>query len=140
MEDMYIRAGINILGNVLEKATEYGVYYMTLCNRNTLTSQDIKYGLRYSVRNLENIRDMTTTIEELLEDDEEDDEEEWEDDEDEFQRYEGDDVKCLAMNECYDTWDDWIPVTPAEILLKKSIDKIGNVQASEEDLLLADSE
>jgi histone H3/H4 len=144
MEDAYLRAGINILGNVLEKATENAVYYMIQCDRNTLTSDDMKYGMRYAVRTMGEMSVDTPQIvrDMMIEEEEEDEEsdEEYEDDEDDFSRYQGDDEKCIAMNEYYDSWDAWEPETPAERLLKKSIDKIGDVQGSEEDFLLDDSE
>lgn len=64
---------------------------------------------------------------ELLESDEEEEDDEIEivpDDEDPFTRYQGtEDDLALRMNECYDTWAEWEPSNPAEMSLKKSIDK-----------------
>lgn len=42
-------------------------------------------------------------------------------DEQAFTLYEGDDPTCLAMNACNASWADWVPESPAEILMKAAV-------------------
>ena len=47
------------------------------------------------------------------------------DEEDEpFTRYQGDDELMNRVNECYDTWDQWEPQTPLEMIVKSSADNV----------------
>jgi len=131
MEDAYISAGLNVFAHVMEKATEFSVLYMKECKRNTLTKEDIEYGMKYVAMHIDDIN-MNSELPECLQDimndeEEEEEEEEEEGEEDEWSRYEGDNPICQAMNHSVDTWDDWVPDTPVECLLKKSIDRTGNV-------------
>ena len=79
------------------------------------------------------------TIQELSEnyiedDDDSEDEEEWETDSEgivddsennDFTRYSGTDELMVKMNECFDSWSEWIPETPLEASLKNAVDKAG---------------
>jgi hypothetical protein len=146
MDDKVLKAGVNIIGHVMEQAVTWGAYYMDKCNRTTLTATDINYGMKYAARNVHQTCNADTTpdiINDIMnEEEEEEDEDEWEEceeDDESFVRYIGDDEICIAMNACYDSWDSWVPESYAESLLKKSIDKVGDDQ-TEEGLLLADTE
>ena len=50
-------------------------------------------------------------------------EEEEEEEEEEFTRYEGDDEQMKLVNEMSDTWDEWEPDNPMQIMLKMAIDR-----------------
>jgi len=53
----------------------------------------------------------------------EDEEEESEDPEEAWTRYEGDDPQLVLVNECADTWESWVPESPAEEALKDAVEK-----------------
>ena len=48
-----------------------------------------------------------------------------EEEEEPFTRYEGDDPQLVLVNEMNDTWDEWEPDTPMQIMLKMAIDNQG---------------
>jgi hypothetical protein len=82
--------------------------------------------MRYSARNILG-RYTQSFFPEIYEEDDTDDEEdeltgEDETPEDAFTRYQGTEKDFLEMNECFDTWDSWVPESPAEIMLKNAID------------------
>ena len=125
VEDQIIENGINILQPVMEAAVVLAGFYAASCKRSTVTKEDIEFGMKYAARNVTGTH-VGSLYPEAYEDDDEDDEEDEEEDEDEleevFQRYDGADEKCKAMNECVDTWASWEPSTPAEIMLKRAVD------------------
>jgi hypothetical protein len=69
----------------------------------------------------------------IYEEDEE--EEEWETDSEgiaavdlegnEFTRYTGTDELMVKMDECFDSWNEWVPDSPLEASLKNAVDKAG---------------
>ena len=108
----------DILIPVMEFAVYAAAKYANACTRNTVTATDMEYGLKYAARNY-----IGRQIGSHFSDSDSDSEsEEYESDEDEFTRYQGTDGSIQAMNECYDTWDEWVPETPAEIMIKNAID------------------
>lgn len=113
-------AAIEILVPVMEFAVYSAAKYANACGRNTVTAMDMQYGMKYAARNY-----VGRQIGSHFSDDEESDDEsisEYESEEDEFTRYTGKDEIIQAMNACFDTWDEWAPESPAEIMLKRSID------------------
>lgn len=133
-EESLTSAAIDIFLPVLESALIYASHYCKSTGRNTVTSDDMKYGWRYAARvTLGN--KLGSFFPEIYEDGEDDidEEEDWadmvEDDDEPFVRYDGDCDKksqdhdlLLKMNEVHDTWDAWEPETPAERMIKNAID------------------
>lgn len=122
---------MNIFLPVLESSMIYAAHYCKATGRNTVTSEDMKYGWRYAARvTLGN--KLGSFFPEIYEDsdDEEEQKESWADMADEvddndepFVRYTGNcDDLLLKMNEVHDTWDSWEPETPAERMIKNAID------------------
>lgn len=121
---------------VMESATVLGSHYAKACGRDTVTAQDVQIGLMYAARNVAG-KQIGSLFPEIY--DEEDSDEEWEEVEDEeerarieaeevdeeeepFTRYTGDEEMYVKMNECFDTWEDWVPETPLEQTLKSAVD------------------
>ena len=131
-EESLTSAAIDIFLPVLESAMIYASHYCKATGRNTITSEDMRYGWRYAARvTLGN--KLGSFFPEIYEEEDSDTEEEdWADmvdEEDEpFMRYTGDCDKSqdhellLKMNEVYDTWDSWEPETPAERMIKNAVD------------------
>jgi hypothetical protein len=126
-EETLTSAAIDIFLPVLESAMIYASHYCKGTGRNTVTSDDMRYGWRYAARvTLGN--KLGSFFPEIYESDEDEEEEDWADmvdeEEEPFVRYTsstGDPV-LLKMNEVHDTWDAWEPETPAEKLIKNAID------------------
>lgn len=132
---------------VMESATVLGSHYAKACGRDTVTAQDVQIGLMYAARNVAG-KQIGSLFPEIYDEDSDEDEdweeeEEWEEDPDDeaeqarleadqaeevdeeeepFTRYTGDEEMYVKMNECFDTWEDWVPETPLEITLKGAVD------------------
>lgn len=127
MEEEIIQAGINIITPVLESAIVLAGNYAKMSGRDTLTGTDLEYALKFCARHVTG-KHIGTMFPELQQ--ESDSESDGEDsdagsvdsEEPPFTRYSGDDETLNRVNECYDTWDDWMPLNPTEEMLKKSID------------------
>jgi hypothetical protein len=119
---------LEIFKPVMEAHIILAAHYVKACGRKTITGKDLEYGWKYAARNVTG-RQIGALYPEVWADEEEEEEEEEElevvpDDDEPFVRYIGtDDDMALKMNECYDTWTEWEPSSPAEESLKKSIDK-----------------
>jgi histone H3/H4 len=115
----------DILLPVLEASMVYACHYCKATGRETVTSTDVQYGLKYATRVILG-KKIGSIFPEIYVNEDDSDEEPVEvvDDEDEpFVRYTGDEAVYNEMNRVVDEWDQWIPESPAEILLKNSIDK-----------------
>ena len=130
-----------MLALFMTNAVKDALTYAELSNRNHVTKEDIRYGLRYEVfefLNTENlidkVNDMNDELDEMDED--EDDYEDLDDvivnDQDlvPFKRIDdtsnldGEELDFVnKMNNYYDNWDNWIPDTPMLQILKNAIDK-----------------
>jgi len=117
-----MEAAMNIFIPVYESAVILAAHYAKACGRSTVTATDIQYGFRFAARNVTG-KQLGTLFPELNDSDSDEEMEEMEEDDEPFTRYEGSDEQLLKVNECYDTWAEWEPETPAEKSLKKSIDK-----------------
>jgi len=125
---------------VMESATVLGSHYAKACGRDTVTAQDVQIGLMYAARNVAG-KQIGSLFPEIYDEEDSDEEEEWEedpddeaeqarleeaeevdDDEEPFTRYTGDEEMYVKMNECFDTWEDWVPETPLEFTLKGAVD------------------
>lgn len=124
MEDEIINSAIDIITPVMESAMILAGEYMKMCNRETLTSFDIQYAMKYCARNVVG-REIGTLFPDLEGDSEEESESDLDivDEEDEpFVRYSGDNQLMNDINQAVDTWSEWIPLVPMERMLKDSID------------------
>lgn len=123
MEEQIIQTSIDILLPVMESAIVLGGNYAKMSGRDTLTGTDLEYALKFCARNLVG-KHIGTMFPEIQDDsdDEETVDSQLEQEEPPFTRYTGDDETLNKVNECYDTWDDWVPINPTEEMLKKSID------------------
>ena len=122
MEEEIIQAGINIITPVLESAIVLAGNYAKMSGRDTLTGTDLEYALKFCARHVTGKHSGTLFPELQQESDSESDGEDSDAEEPPFTRYSGDDETLNRVNECYDTWDDWVPLNPTEEMLKKSID------------------
>jgi hypothetical protein len=122
-------AAMDIFMPVYESAIVLAGNYASKCGRTSVTAQDLQYGWRFAARNVVG-KQIGSLYPEIYDEEstDEDEEEETDEAEEPFSRYEGHDEMCVKMNECYDTWNNWIPETPVEHALKKSIDKARDVQ------------
>jgi len=125
MEDEIIQAGINIITPVFESAIVLAGNYAKMSGRDTLTATDLEYALKFCARNVVG-KHMGTLFPDIQDDSDPDSDPDSDSDSDSeeppFTRYSGDDETLNRVNECYDTWDDWVPLNPTEEMLKKSID------------------
>lgn len=112
-------AAIDIIVPVMEFAMYSAAKYANACGRNTVTAMDMQYGMKYAARNYVGKQIGSHFSDE---DESESESESYESEEDEFTRYTGDDDIINDMNRCFDSWNEWAPECPAEIMLKKSID------------------
>jgi hypothetical protein len=122
MEEQIIQAGINIITPVLESAIVLGGNYAKKSGRDILTGMDLEYALKFCARNVIGKHTGTLFPELTEESDEVESDNESESEEPPFTRYTGDDETLIKVNECYDTWEEWVPLNTTEEILKKSID------------------
>jgi len=113
---------------VMESATVLASHYAKACGRDTVTAYDVQMGLMYAARNVAG-KQVGSLYPEIYEDEEEWEEveevEEVEEGEEPFTRYTGSEELFTKMNECFDTWAEWVPETPLEISIKNAVDKAG---------------
>lgn len=109
---------------VMESAVVLASHYAKACGRDTVTGQDMGYGLMYAARNVTG-RQIGSLFPEIYdsESSDESDVEVVEDDDEPFTRYSGEEDLYVRMNECADTWDTWEPESPAEQALKNAVNK-----------------
>ena len=129
MEDDYIKTAIDLITPVMEGAMIAAAHYAKACGRNTVTAEDVKYGMRYCAQTVAG-KQVGTMFPELQDDDDDDDDEaddieEVDEDDEPFTRYSGDDDIMNAMNKAYDEWETWEPYSPLEKMLKSAIDNSG---------------
>tara|TARA_B110000495_G_C23029321_1_gene612482 strand:- start:267 stop:770 length:504 start_codon:yes stop_codon:yes gene_type:complete len=126
--------------NAVTNATEYSI----ICKRNGITKEDIRYALIFEVFEFLKNPNLTTDIKNMEEElecmDDEDEEENWEDINDQsnivpddevevFKRIEINDVDeenkdfVTKMHTYYDNWEEWVPQTPIEKILRDAINK-----------------
>jgi histone H3/H4 len=134
-----------MLGLFTTNAIKNAARYVRYSGRNGITEIDINYALKYEVFEFlkrPNILEEFKKYKEDVSDDEMDDglddglddemDDELDDDTqiDEFSRINDDKIGnenkefIEKVHNYFDTWDDWIPSTPLEVILKNAIDKI----------------
>lgn len=130
MENQIIQASLDVLLPVMESAQVLAGEYCNACNRKTVTGEDLKYTMRYAAMNITG-RQTGSLFPEIYEQESDSDEEcdfEVVDEDDEpFTRYSGDSQLMNDINNAHDIWDSWVPNSPAETLLKSSINKVHGV-------------
>jgi len=123
-------AAMDLFLPVMESATVLAAHYAKACGRNCIMAEDMSYGLMYAARNVTG-RQVGSLYPEIYEESDEEsgtdsdpDSGDSDEEEDPWARYEGtDDDTAHKMNECADTWDQWVPTSPAERALKNAVDK-----------------
>lgn len=128
MEEQIIDAAFDNITPVIESSVILAGEYCKKCGRTVMTDMDMQYAMRFAARNVAG-RTQGPLFPELMEeaedvdsDEEFSDLEEVDEEEEPFTRYQGDDPQMNAINECYDTWDSWVPASPLEKMLKSAID------------------
>ena len=118
------QALIGILLPVLEKSMLLAAEYSKACGRNTVLPEDMEYAMKYCVMYTvgENIGSLFPEIYDEESSDEEDIEEVPPEECPPFEPYTGDDDIFRRMNEAHDRWDQWVPQSPVEEMLKNAID------------------
>ena len=123
MAEQIIQASTHIIMPVMESAIVVGGEYAKKTGRDTLTGKDLEYAMKFCARYVTG-KHIGTIFPELQYDSDEgsNSSDAGSDEEPAFTRYTGEDETLRKVNECYDTWDDWVPLNPTEQMLKKSID------------------
>jgi hypothetical protein len=117
------QSAVDIFLPVFESSVVLAAHYAKATGRDTVTAQDVCYGLMYAARTVMG-RQFGSLFPEVYESDSDEEDEEEESEEPEWIRYEGtDNEHAVKMNECADTWDAWEPESPAERALKKAVNK-----------------
>ena len=124
MEEQIIDTALNLLTPVIESAMIIAGNYSKSCERNIVTSLDVQYAMKYCAMNLVG-KHIGTLFPELHDISDSSSEESFDEDDegDEFTRYCGHDELLNDVNKAYDTWDQWEPSNPTEMMLKNAINK-----------------
>jgi len=127
-EQNFVDTAIQLLLPVLEKSMILAADYSKACDRDFVTSWDLKYAMRYCTQHVLG-RVQGSLFPEIYEDDSDsygsgdDALDIVQENEDSFTRYTGDDPFYNKMNDAFDGWDNWEPQSPMENILKDAIDK-----------------
>ncbi len=125
MNDATIHSAMELITPVVEGAMVAAAHYAKACGRKTVATADIQYGMRYCAQTVAG-KHVGTLFPELQDSDGDDDDgsdiEAVDEGDEPFTRYAGDDEIVLAMNKAYDAWDEWVPYSPLEKILKAAID------------------
>jgi hypothetical protein len=139
-----------IMNKYMTNAIDYAVMYCKASGRDTLTSTDIEYALKFQAHEFEITDELIEECEKEFAsvkktcwaDVEESDDDECEtgsetddecetgsetDDDEQFERCEGDQVAnetIAKMNKYHDDWNEWVPQTDTHKSIKNSIDKV----------------
>jgi hypothetical protein len=124
MEESIQQSAFDIFVPVMESATILAAHYAKTCGRDVVLAEDMKLGLMYAARNVTG-KQTGPLYPEVWDEEEEDEESQSDSDQEdpEWVRYEGPDDMATKMNECADSWDSWVPESPAESALKNAVDK-----------------
>ena len=122
-EESQQNALIGILLPVLERSMVLAAEYSKACGRDTVLPEDMEYAIKYCAMYTvgQNIGSLYPEVYDSDSSDEEDLEEVEPEDCPPFEKYSGDDTTFRQMNEAYDRWDQWIPQSPVEEMLKNAI-------------------
>lgn len=128
LAQQYMTTMIDIMTPVLEKSMLIACEYCKACGRDVVTSQDVEYAMKFCAMHKVG-EDIGSLFPEIYADSDDDDDESIEevgdDDCPAFTRYSGNDPVLLKINEAYDQWDEWVPQSPAEEMLKNAVNSNG---------------
>ena len=131
-----------LLDKFMKSSIKIAIKYAHCAQRDTITGIDTIYALKYNAR-------MFSTNHCVYDDNNEDDDDNNEDDDDNnededdndemhvdyehlFTRADDGSEFVNLVNRCHDTWDTWIPETPIEESLKRSVDFVtGTIKLSD---------
>jgi hypothetical protein len=125
IESSLMRRIESLLYTFMERATVHAATYVTEGNRNTLTTMDMIFGLKYCAHTFFHEDDFEASVDANLAQD--DDEATDDDDEtdDPFVRNEtSTNPLVVKMNHYADEWDTWCPTDEVEVMVKRAIDKM----------------
>jgi len=123
----YATSMIDIVTPVFERSILIACEYCKATGRETLTPEDVEYATKYCAMNVVGNHIGSFFPEVYDEEDDEDSlEEVCDDDCPPFIRYSGDEQKFLKVNEAHDRWNEWIPQSPVEEMLKNAINSNGS--------------
>jgi len=113
---------------VIETAVVVAAEYATACGRASFVQRDVEYGMKFAARTVVG-NQIGTFFPEVYEENESDDdelqaamagvaasEEPW-------TRYEGADERLRLVNTLVESWDEWVPETPADRIIKRCVDQ-----------------
>ena len=122
-EESQQNALIGILLPVLERSMVLAAEYSKACGRDTVLPEDMEYAIKYCAMYTvgQNIGSLYPEVYDSDSSDDEDLEEVEPEDCPPFERYSGDDTTFRQMTEAHDRWDQWIPQSPVEEMLKNAI-------------------
>jgi hypothetical protein len=119
-------AAFRLLTPCLEAAAMVASEYARACGREVMTSRDFACGLKFAARHVLGRQTESFFTDEEMDEGEEEEEEEaaltMDEGEEQWTRYEGGDARMQLVNQAVDTWDDWVPSSPVEWALKRSVD------------------
>ena len=119
-------AALEIITPVLESSMILAAEYAKKTGRDSITSLDLEYAMKYCARYTvgKAVGSLFPEVYDESESDEDEDIEIVDEDleENQFRRYEGDDPFMAGVNAAFDTWDEWTPTNLVEQLLKNSIE------------------
>ena len=123
--NQYITTMIDILLPVMEQSMLYAGEYAKGCGRDIILPEDVEYAIKYcAMCRVGQI--VGSTMPEIYDDSESDSDESSVEDVSpeecpEFIRYSGEDHLLTEINQARDSWENWIPQSPAEEMLKNAI-------------------
>ena len=121
----FVDTAMDIVMEMLSKSTVLAGYYVKACGRNTLTSYDLNYCMKYTSRNFQSTPEFMDQFDSDSDSDEEVSDIETVDEDDEpFVRYSGREKLYKSINIAYDTWDQWTPTSPIQKRFKDAVDNI----------------
>ena len=146
-DEKYIASLLTLFtSNAIINASEYS----TICGRNGITKEDVKYALIFEVfeflKNpniISDLQEIEKDIETEMDNEDDDDDQNWEDVEDSSNIVDDTDIESFSritqtkfntldnsdkefvikIHKYYDGWDNWVPTNKLEEILKNAIDK-----------------
>jgi hypothetical protein len=119
----YIKGMTDIMLPVMEQATLLAGEYCKACGRDVILPEDMEYAMKYCAMYTVG-QQIGTYFPEIYETDD-DDEDDIEDVEPEdcppFVEYSGEDSRFIQMNDAVKRWENWVPQSPVEQMLKNAI-------------------
>lgn len=122
-----VKAAVDLITPVIENSVILASKYAHACGRDTLLEEDMVYAMKFCVMHTvgQNIGSIFPEIYDEEESDEEDLDIVSEDECPTFKKYSGDDPLMNRVNEAYDNWENWTPMSPIQEFLKSAIDNNG---------------